>query len=47
MLVLGVAMYGINIFEAYLLWRYGFLAPLVHRLAFYFVWHIVGSAIGF
>src|SRR5262249_44450987 len=47
MLFLGVGMYGINIFEAYLFWRFGFLAPLVHRLVFYLVWHGVGSLMGF
>jgi hypothetical protein len=46
MLVLGAGMYALNIVEAYLFWRYGFLAALVHRLAFYFVWHIVAGAIG-
>ncbi|MGH3388435.1 MAG: hypothetical protein ACRDOO_06105, partial [Actinomadura sp.] len=47
MLVLGVALYGVNVFEALLFWRYGFLAPLVFRLAFYLVWHVVGGVIGF
>jgi hypothetical protein len=47
MLVMAVGGYGINIFEAWLFWRYGFLAPLVFRLAYYLVWHIVGSVIGF
>lgn len=47
MLISGVAIYGMNVFEAHLLRRYGFLAPLVFRLALYFVWHIVGGAIGF
>jgi hypothetical protein len=47
MLVMGVAMYGVNIFQAHLFWRLGFLAPLVFRLAYYLVWHIVGSVIGF
>lgn len=46
MLFLGFGMYGINVFEAYLFRRYGFLAPLAHRLAFYLVWHVVGSMIG-
>lgn len=47
MLVLGVAVYGMNLFEAYLFWRYGFLAPLIFRLGYYLVWHIVGGVIGF
>jgi hypothetical protein len=47
MLVAGVALYGMNVFEADLLRRYGFLAPLVFRVALYVVWHIVGGAIGF
>jgi hypothetical protein len=46
MLALGVAMYAINILEANLFWRYGFLAPLTFRVAFYLIWHGVGSAIG-
>ena len=47
MVVVGVAMYGINVYEAYLFGRYGFLAPLANRLAFYGVWHVVGGAMGF
>jgi hypothetical protein len=47
MLVSGIAIYGMNVFEFHLLRRYGFLAPLVFRLALYLVWHIVGGAIGF
>ncbi len=47
MLVLGVAVYAMNLFEAHLFWRYGFLAPLVLRLAFYLVWHVVGGVIGY
>ena len=47
MLVAGGATYGMNVLEALLLRRYGFLAPLILRLAYYFVWHIVGGAIGF
>ena len=45
-LVVGATMYGMNLFEAYLLWRCGFLAPLAFRVAFYFVWHVVGGAMG-
>jgi hypothetical protein len=47
MLVAGGATYGMNVFEAHLWRRYGFLAPLGLRLAEYFVWHVVGSVIGF
>jgi hypothetical protein len=39
-------MYVLNIIEATLFWRYGFLAPLVFRFSYYFVWHIVASALG-
>jgi hypothetical protein len=46
MLVVGLAMYGVNLGEAGLFWRYGFLAPLAFRLAYYLVWHVVGSLIG-
>ena len=45
-LVVGATMYGMNLFEAYLLWRCGFLAPLAFRVAFYFVWHVVGGVMG-
>jgi hypothetical protein len=47
MLVMAVAGYGFNVFEAWLFWRHGFIAPLVFRLAFYLVWHIVGGVLGF
>lgn len=46
-LVVGVGLYGVNLLEALLFRRYGFLAPLTFRLTFYLVWHGVGSAIGF
>jgi hypothetical protein len=46
MVAMGVAMYGMNVFEALLFWRYGLLAPLAFRLTFYLVWHVVGGAIG-
>jgi hypothetical protein len=46
MMIMVVAGFGINIFEAFLFRRHGFLAPLVFRLAFYLVWHVVGSVIG-
>ncbi|MDQ7910131.1 hypothetical protein RB614_37115 [Phytohabitans sp. ZYX-F-186] len=47
MLALGVVVYAMNLFEAHLFWRHGFLAPLIFRLAFYLVWHVVGGVIGF
>jgi hypothetical protein len=46
MLVVGGATYAINVFEAHLLRRYGFLAPLALRLGYYLVWHIAGGALG-
>ena len=30
-----------NVVSAYLYRRYGFLAPVVMRLSFYLVWHII------
>jgi hypothetical protein len=46
MLISGAFTYAINVFEAYLLWRRGFLAPLAFRISFYLVWHVVGGALG-
>lgn len=46
-LVMVVAAFGVNIFEARLFWRHGLLAVLAFRLAYYLVWHVVGGAIGF
>jgi hypothetical protein len=46
MLFMGVGMYGLNIVEALLFRRHGFLAPLVFRCSFYLVWHVVASALG-
>ena len=46
MVFMAVAMYGMNVFEALLFWRYGFLAPLFFRGSFYLVWHVIGGAIG-
>lgn len=43
MAALGIGMYAMNIFEAILFRRYGFLAPMAYRLAYYFVWHVVGG----
>lgn len=47
MLISGTFTYAVNVFEAYLLWRRGFLAPLAFRIAFYLVWHVVGGALDF
>ena len=46
MLILGVATYALNLFEAFLFWRYGFLAPVVFRVCFYLVWHVIGGVMG-
>lgn len=49
---LGVAatpiepLYWTNLFEGWLLLRFGWFAPLVFRLAFYFIWHIVYGGLG-
>jgi hypothetical protein len=45
--ITGVSTYALNVFEAHLWRRYGFLAPLAFRVAYYVVWHIVGGALGF
>ena len=34
-------LYVSNVFEGWLLWRYGWFTPIVFRLAFYLVWHIL------
>lgn len=47
MLISGTFTYALNVFEAYLLWRQGFLAPLAFRVAFYMVWHVAGGLLGF
>jgi hypothetical protein len=46
MLFIGGQVYAMNVFEAYLFWRRGFLAPLAFRLVYYLVWHVVVGAIG-
>ena len=46
MAAMGIGMYAINIFEALLFRRHGFLAPLAFRVAFYLVWHVVGGLMG-
>ncbi len=34
-------LYLSNVFEGWLFWRYGWFSPIVFRLAFYLVWHIL------
>lgn len=34
-------LYWSNLFEAWLLWRFGWLTPIVFRGAFYLVWHVL------
>ena len=34
-------LYLSNVFEGWLLWRFGWLMPIVFRLAFYLVWHVL------
>ena len=34
-------LYVSNVFEGWLSWRYGWFTPIVFRLAFYLVWHIL------
>ncbi len=34
-------LYLSNLFEAWLLWRFGWLSPIVFRLSFYLVWHVL------
>ncbi len=47
MLILGSAIFAINLLEVWLFRKYGFLAPLMLRLAYYLVWHIIGGALPF
>lgn len=42
-----VGTFAINIFEAHLFRRFGFLAPLGFRIALYVVWHMIGGALGY
>jgi hypothetical protein len=42
----GLLVYAMNLFEAFLFWRYGFLAPLVFRIGFYMVWHVMAGVMG-
>ena len=34
-------LYLSNVFEGWLVWRYGWFSPVVFRMAFYLVWHIL------
>lgn len=40
-LLLAQAFYLSNVLEGGLLLRYGWFAPIVFRLAFYLIWHIL------
>lgn len=40
-LALAGPLYVSNVFEGWLLYRYGWFSPIVFRLAFYLVWHIL------
>ena len=39
-------LYWTNLFEGWLLLRFGWFAPIVFRLAFYFLWHILYGGLG-
>lgn len=39
-------LYWTNVFEGWLLFRFGWFAPIAFRVAFYFVWHIVYGGVG-
>lgn len=39
-------LYWTNLFEGWLLLRFGWFAPIVFRLAFYLVWHILYGGLG-
>jgi hypothetical protein len=39
-------LYWTNVFEGWLLLRFGWFAPLVFRLAFYLVWHVIYGGLG-
>lgn len=39
-------LYWTNLFEGWLLLRFGWFAPIAFRLAFYLVWHIVYGGLG-
>lgn len=39
-------LYLSNVFEGWLLLRFGWFAPIVFRLAFYLIWHVVYGGLG-
>lgn len=39
-------LYWTNLFEGWLLLRFGWIAPIVFRLAFYLVWHVLYGGLG-
>jgi hypothetical protein len=39
-------LYWTNVFEGWLLLRFGWFAPIVFRLAFYLVWHVAYGGLG-
>lgn len=39
-------LYWTNVFEGWLLLRFGWFAPIVFRLAFYLIWHVVYGGLG-
>lgn len=39
-------LYWTNVFEGWLLLRFGWFAPIVFRLAFYLVWHVIYGGLG-
>lgn len=39
-------LYWTNVFEGWLLLRYGWLSPIVFRLAFYLIWHVIYGGLG-
>jgi hypothetical protein len=40
-LVYGLHLFGLNLFEATVFRRYGFLAAIAVRVAFYLIWHVI------
>lgn len=39
-------LYWSNVFEGWLLYRFGWFSPIVFRLAFYLVWHVIYGGLG-
>lgn len=39
-------LYWTNVFEGWLLLRYGWVSPIVFRLVFYLVWHVIYGGLG-